>query len=73
MVFISMVELAACGGGGSDGASSGATAELNVAIVGGGTVSSQSIGIDCGIHCWLCCINYLKVEFPLTPDGFMAQ
>ncbi len=45
--------LVACGGGGGDAGDGGALTrhELLLQVVGGGTVSSQPAGIDCGVTC----------------------
>jgi Divergent InlB B-repeat domain len=54
VTMIIAITLAACGGGGGGGSPTsggGSTRQLDVAVTGGGTVTSQPNGINCGSTC----------------------
>ena len=69
LAVMSMALLAACGGAASDGGTTpGTTAQLSVAVVGGGSVISQPAGIDCGVHCSAAVTLGTDIQLMATPS-----
>ena len=67
-LLLQAIVVSACGGGsGGNGASEGPRYELSVSISGGGRVSSQPQGIDCGTTCRAAFDAATSVTLTATP------